>query len=333
MKSLLLIFLIAATRLYSQPGYHDIDRKAGNIRGENLDSLAKQLSSLGKTDREKARAFFRWITENVDYNLVIYNRNKKSPGLFYEDADDTAATLPPLNERVAAKVLRKRVAFCDGYSRLFAALCEKAGIRCEVIHGYARTNRNRSGRFSVNHTWNAVYLDSAWHLLDVTWASGFISYSNQYIPQYNDIYFLTPPEEFILDHYPEDPQWTLLAETPVYREFNQSAFRYGGYIKSGITYYQPAKGIIEVAAGDSLKIEVKANREVKNFFAADTLYVDSSVSGNTQFHVRGDRVQLVYPVTADTGRWLYVFYNDEAVLRYRLNIKNSKTGAAPVVNK
>jgi len=30
---------------------------------------------------------------------------------------------------------------------------------------------------------------------------------------------------------------------------------------------------------------------------------------------------------------LLIFYNDEAVLRYRLNIKNAKTGAASVVNK
>jgi Uncharacterized protein involved in cytokinesis, contains TGc (transglutaminase/protease-like) domain len=33
------------------------------------------------------------------------------------------------------------------------------------------TNR----RFAVNHTWNSVYIDSTWYLLDVTWASGVVT--------------------------------------------------------------------------------------------------------------------------------------------------------------
>ena len=325
MKILLSIFLFLPICFYTQTrqdNFYHIDRKVEDIPVAKTDSLAKQLAALGKTDREKVRAIFRWITDNIDYNVRIFNRNKNSPGLFYEEPDDSAAVLPSLNERVAAKVLYKKIAFCDGYSRLFKTLCDHAGIKSEVIHGYARTGTNYNGRFSVNHTWNAVYLDSAWHLLDVTWASGFVSYANEYIRQYNDYYFLTAPYEFIHDHYPEDPQWTLLPDLPVYREFNQSPFRCSGFIKSGITYYLPARGVIDASAGDTIYIELKTRLAIRNFFVTDLPVIDSTLNlQQPAYTINGDKLNFSYILANADSKWLYVFCNDELAMRYKLNVK------------
>jgi transglutaminase/protease-like cytokinesis protein 3 len=139
----------------------------------------------------------------------------------YDDANDTGA-LKPLNERVAEGVLRKRVAFCDGYARLFKTLCDYAGITSELITGYAKTsNRKRTDySFRSNHRWNAVMIDSTWKLLDATWASGYISSgSNDFVRRFDDKYFLSPPEEFIKDHYPEDTRWTLLPSPPSFKDY------------------------------------------------------------------------------------------------------------------
>ena len=258
MKFLLAILFFLPLRFFSQVGQSNlyaIDNKVGSVPVAKTDTLAKQLASLGKTDREKVRAIFRWITEHIDYNVMPFGQRKNVPRQFYKEPEDSSVALPPLNERIAAKVLNTGVAFCDGYSRLFKTLCDHAGIKAEVIYGYARTNNNR--RFAVNHTWNAVFIDSSWYLLDVTWASGVVSYGNEYLRQYNDFYFLTPPDEFIHDHYPEDLQWTLLKDPPVYREYGQSPFRYSGYIKAGVSSYFPAKGVIDVAVGDTIAIELK----------------------------------------------------------------------------
>jgi transglutaminase/protease-like cytokinesis protein 3 len=255
--------------------YAVLDRKVVSVKEENIDSLAKQLAALGSTDKEKVRVIFRWITENINYNVRIYNRNKIDPGNFYEEPDDTSAALPSLNDRVAAKVLKRKIAFCDGYSRLFSALCSRAGIRSEVIYGYARINQNSRERFGVNHSWNAVYLDSAWHLLDVTWASGFVSYANEYIRQYNDFYYLTAPADFYRDHYPEEIQWTLLDLPQLTREFNQQPFRHSGFNKYSITSYSPQKGIIDVYVGDSIRVEIKTKKEVRNFIVTETFQPDS----------------------------------------------------------
>ena len=121
-----------------------------------------------------------------------------------------------------------------------------------------------------------VFIDSSWYLLDVTWASGFVTYGNQYIRQYNDFYFLTHPDEFIREHYPEDLQCTLLQDLPVYREYGQSPFRYSGYIKAGVSSYFPGKGVIDVAVGDTIAIELKATKEVRNFFVSESPVPDTT---------------------------------------------------------
>ena len=320
MKIILTILFFFPLFIYSQKdNFNHIDYKAVSVPFAKADTLAKQLAALGNTDREKVRAIFRWITEHIEYNVTRYNRTRSHSRLFYEEPDDSTAALPPLNERVAAKVLNKKVALCDGYARLFKTLCDHAGIRSEVIYGYARTNTSK--RFGVNHTWNAVYIDSAWHLLDVTWASGVISYSNIFIPQFNEAYFLTPPVEFARDHYPEDQYWTLLNDPPVYREFNQSPFRYPGYVKSGITNHFPSKGVIDVNVGDSIAVEIKTRREISSFYVSEIPVLDSTKFIQVNPASAVDRFSFKYPVTSSTGDWLYVFCNDELALKYKLNIR------------
>jgi transglutaminase/protease-like cytokinesis protein 3 len=323
MKIILIIFLFSPLCFCAQQkqnNFYYIDSKVESIPFATADTLAKQLAALGKNDIEKVRAIFRWITEHIDYNSRRFNRTKNTTGLFYEETDDSSAALPSLDERVAAKVLYKKIAFCDGYARLFKTLCDHAGIKAEVIHGYARTNTAR--RFAVNHTWNAVYIDSSWHLLDVTWASGSVTWANEYVKQYNDFYFLTPPVEFINDHYPEDPQWTLMTEPPLYREFNQSPFRHSGFIKAGINSFFPAKGILDVALGDTITIELKAKKEIRSIFVSESPVFDTSqVMILPPFYKADAKVSFKYNITPATGEWLYVFCNDELAMRYKLNIK------------
>jgi transglutaminase/protease-like cytokinesis protein 3 len=323
MKFFLAILFFLPLRFYSQIGqtnFYAIDSKVESVSVTKADELARQLALLGKTDREKVRAIFRWITEHIDYNVMPFGRGKKKPRSFYSEPDDSNVVLPPLNERIAAKVLNTGVAFCEGYSRLFKTLCDHAGIKAEIIYGYARTNTNR--RFGVNHAWNAVYVDSSWYLLDVTWASGFVSYGNEYIRQFNDFYFLASPSDFVRDHYPEDPQWTLLKDPPVYREFAQSPFRYSGYVKAGVSSYFPSKGVIDVSVGDTVLIELKARKEISNFFVSESPVLDSAqFSKFSSVNTSSEKLVLKYNITSTTGEWLYVFCNEELALRYKLNVK------------
>lgn len=51
-------------------------------------------------------------------------------------------------------------AVCEGYTKAFKALCDRAGIPCRIVFGVAD---------GENHGWNYVQLDGGWYLVDCTW--------------------------------------------------------------------------------------------------------------------------------------------------------------------
>ena len=288
----------------------------------NVESLAQKLTQWDKTDREKVTSIFTWITDNIGYYIKpAWNVKKYKAPVIVEE--DTTTLLKPLNLRVSENVLRRKVAVCDGYARLFKTLCDYAGIPSEIISGYARTGRERSdSKFISNHSWNAVYLDSSWYLLDATWAAGYLSYSGEFVRHYDDSYFLSSARRFIVDHYPEDLKWTLLNEPLAFREYKFSPFRYGAYYKNRIEQVFPSKGIIEATVGDTIMIALTSPINEKKLIISDKSLLDSTevsqpedrskitVNGNTQYYK--------YIVHSDTVQWLHIIMNEEPILRYRL---------------
>ncbi len=314
--------LLLAKIAFAQPRVTTLQKKDPAETSPLL--LSKKLTATAKTEKEKVTVIFRWITDNIYYNSgIFYKTPKPAPILFpYEMVEDTGA-LPSLNDRVAEGVLRRRVAICEGYARLFASLCHHAGIQSEIIRGYARTRLGAS-KFRSNHSWNAVMIDSSWYLLDATWASGyFINGSNEFVQHYSDEYFLSDPKVFIKDHYPEDLKWTLLNETPTLEEFKNSPFRYSAFAKYKIQSFKPANGIIEVAHGDSIQIELEAGVKEKKIFA--TTFLDSlNLEGDNEgARISGENISYSYKVLPGTGEWLNVIYNGEAILRYKLHLRKS----------
>lgn len=301
-----------------------VDREVRSYETSAPALLIKEITAPYQNNRQKVTSIFRWITDNISYNVRAAGKNKNIPAIFEEPDDDTGTVLKPLNLRVAETVLRRRKAVCDGYARLFKTLCDYAGIPSDVITGYARTgwDRRRSN-FGSNHTWNAVYIDSSWYLLDATWASGHTNMrGDEYIRLYDARYFLTPPGQFILDHYPEDIRWTLLKEAPSLTEFSYSPFRYKGFIKTGVHSFYPAKGIIEAAIGDSIRFEVNSSvmQGLLEVVSGDQPE-DSIGNDNDPVIIGGRRKAFTYKVTPETGEWLYVICNGYVVLRYKMIIR------------
>jgi transglutaminase/protease-like cytokinesis protein 3 len=293
-------------------------------------TLVKLLTANDTTDKQRVQSIFKWITDNIAYNVKSFQYNTNRNDYWLEEDDDTSAVLKPLDERVANMVLNRRTAVCDGYARLFKILCDDAGIPCEVITGYARGSMNRVGvQFRCNHKWNAVFVDSAWHLLDATWASGYINDRNEFEKEYNSYYFFTKPEEFLIDHYPEDIKWTLLDKPPVVKEFFNTPFKTAAFSRNYIQSFKPESGIIEAAVGDNIVFELQNNRPKKSLWVIDIPYVDSNAItvmeccgvSKPENIITGNKISYTYRVTSDKVEWLTVIYDDEIIMLYKLNIK------------
>lgn len=160
-----------------------------------MESLAKSLSPAGASDEDKVRAIFRWVTANIDYDPSYYTSGK---------AED----------QTMASVLKTKKAVCFGYASLFEALAKAAGLECATIQGYSKGYRFQAGdplSQKPNHAWNAVKVQGTWRLVDCTWGAGYLDESVQFHRFGNEHYLMTPPDQFIYDHYPIDPKWQLLA--------------------------------------------------------------------------------------------------------------------------
>ena len=88
-----------------------------------------------------------------------------------------------------------------------------AGLHCVSVTGWAKGASYRPGdrvtSEPANHSWNSVYVDGSWFLVDCHWATRHDD-SADVKCVYDDFYFLTDPTEMIYSHFPEDADWQLL---------------------------------------------------------------------------------------------------------------------------
>ncbi len=185
---------------YAQYDFSEIDRHADNTPSRlkrSIPALVNYLAGPAKSDLEKVRAIFRWITQNINYDIEAYLDHR----LIVDDPQ---------------RVIARSMAVCGGYSQLFNSMCSEAGIQSKLIAGWSKGYGERlTGR--PNHAWNAVKINFRWYLLDATWGAGHINSEQRFIREFNNHYFLTDPEQLIYDHLPEDNSWQLI-KNPISRK-------------------------------------------------------------------------------------------------------------------
>lgn len=137
-------FVVAVKVKFISPTVHN--KKRIKKFNNKLNSVVKKLKSktYGKTKASKAAAINEWIVKNVNYKLG------KQKDLYN-----------------AYGALVNKKATCDGISSLYKILCNKLGIRCMKIAGYASFN-GQGGP----HAWNYIKIGKKWYAVDSTWNIG-----------------------------------------------------------------------------------------------------------------------------------------------------------------
>ncbi len=169
------------------------DKKALLIPGkltESPEGIADYISTGFLSQKERVRAIFVWITNNISYDIEnAFAIN------FYSDS-----------RQIVEEVLRTRKGVCMHYAELFNDIASRCGIKSFVINGYTKQNGFVD---YIPHAWCAIMIDSVWSLTDPTWGSGYIRNAG-FVRQMNDYYFMTKPELLIKSHMPFDPLWQFL---------------------------------------------------------------------------------------------------------------------------
>jgi hypothetical protein len=151
-----------------------IPRSQSNTTSQIADYIKKNY----KTDEEKVRAAYSWVTTNIRYDKDSLHR------VVLEESH---------NERVTF-AMRRRKGVCENFAAIFTDICEKAGIESFFIEGLSR----EGGHINKQpHAWSAAKVDNQWFLFDPTWDAGLMAG--------NARYFKMAPADFIGSHYPYDP--------------------------------------------------------------------------------------------------------------------------------
>jgi hypothetical protein len=207
-------------------------------------ALGAYLAQAGSDEVARARALYRWLTGNIDYDAAGFRSGN------YGD-------LTPEG------VLRRRAAVCEGYARLAQALGGAMGLRVEVVSGWSKGYGYRSGeRFEgrTNHAWNAVQIGGQWRLMDPTWGAGYLDERMQFVRRFQEHYFLTAPEAFVYDHLPEDPRWQLLAQPITADQYAQLAYLRPMFFLSGLRVVSHTTA--RIAATDRTRVTLALTQPV-----------------------------------------------------------------------
>ena len=111
---------------------------------QSVPALAAYLARSGPDDLTRTRALYRWVTRHIAYDV---------PGFMSGNYGDMTPD----------GVLRRRVSVCEGYSRLTQVVGAAMGLDVAMIKGWSKGYSYNSGEKvdgAVNHSWNAVRIDS-----------------------------------------------------------------------------------------------------------------------------------------------------------------------------
>lgn len=308
------LLLLSAVSAVCSADYKMLDKHALMAPAalyDSVEDLVKYLVKPAANDAEKARVIYRWITKNIAYDTDSYFGGERK-------------------DNTAEGVLKSGLSVCEGYANLFYKMSLKAGIECIKISGYSKGYGYTPGsRFSgkTDHAWNAVKIDGKWLLIDSTWGAGYIDKDKKFVFQYNDFYFLTPPEQFILKHYPEDPKFQYLDKTVTLREFEKSFMPHPEYFKYGIKIDDFKTAIIN--ASNTLVIPVKSPEDI--VLTVNLKDQDNMIKNAVIIQYVNDRYEININFPESKVYMLHIYAKDKnekglypEVVKYQINVKRTE---------
>lgn len=237
-KYWLLWFLVYGMTLHAQKSdfkhidFTKADNTAKRLQYKELKEVNKltyQLTDGLKSDVEKLRSIYMWITHNIANDHRLFLKNKRKRNKYAEDSLALATWNSTFKKLLFKRLLKQKRTICTGYAYLLQQMCELVGIEARMVHGYGKTaDVDLFDLKFPNHTWNAVKLGEKWYVLDPTWATGVsIPEEDRFVFNYTEGFFLTNPEIFIKNHYPVDTKWSLLGDKiPTFQQFDQAPLLY-----------------------------------------------------------------------------------------------------------
>lgn len=204
------------------------------------EAVGSYIAAHEPTQLGRVRAAHDWVADHIAYDGPSYR----------------AGRYPPQD---AATVFAKRVGVCAGYAHVFQAIAKSAGLEARYVVGTVRGLDMRPD--GESHAWNAVKIDGAWALLDTTWDAGHLE-GEAFVKRYSTVYFLTPPDVFRVDHFPDQAEWQLDPKPLDRVEFFRRPMMTAEFFSDGFVLESPDRSQVSTEGEFRVSITNPKNRYV-----------------------------------------------------------------------
>lgn len=285
---LLVLFMVLGSSAYAQ-SYKIVDK----IVESYPTSIAKpeQLADLINRDfildEEKARAIYRWISSNIAYDTEATSSLQKRYS--YSTEERKIALEKKVRLKWAKQCLKKGMAECEGYATLYKCFCDLVDVECIIIPGNTKRHEDDIGdpTLKTNHAWNAIKINGEWKFIDVTWAAGYIDYStNTFYRVFDRTYFLTSPDRYFYNHFPNDPAYLFVDRTA--QEYIDLPIYYSEFLRTDYEIIEPRNGILRIEGKDLVPFKIKSEKGAERLsfsFDEEPVLYDIKVHKDGDYYV------------------------------------------------
>ena len=282
---------------------------------ENIDELSNKIKKDFTTDIERVRASYTWIANNIRYDVNFLTTPKN---IIYTSEKDLEEQKIKLIEQRANSTFNSKKGICYDYASLFSEICKNMNIKSEIISGYAKnkvTAANKTPTLVNNHAWNKVIINNRPYLIDTTWSVTIIPNKNGYIKDINYDYFFTNPYLFILDHYPENFEDSLISK----KDFSKLSFI--NFPKIYLRNYKNFQLIRSIKSRINKRIKTNTKFAFQTFKPVKNVsfYLGNKFYSNIPYHYKDNILTFDLNIENTNDNNLTLFINNKAVCSYWLD--------------
>lgn len=258
MKRLLFLFFLTSFVAHGQV-FAPVDNIVSDYpRYTTPQQLANKIAQDFKDDASKARAAFKWLTNNIRYDLEEYYQPKRVISFRYSNEEERLKKLQAIKDKIVKDAFLTKMGVCEEYAQSFKKVADLLGLEAQVIKGYVRNSAQEIGKVPrrTNHAWNSVKINNRWVLLDATWAAGYL-YNGAWRKNFNEYYFAVDPKKIGRTHFPDDRKWQIALNQNSLTEFYNQPIYAQNFLRSNMEVISPKSGSLTISKNENVVLKIK----------------------------------------------------------------------------
>ncbi len=223
-------------RIQASPGIQAAFRSSAR---EGLDLITQSLLRGENDPFTRVKLIHDWICATIGYDAAML----KSGNAVNQDIQS---------------VLAGGKAVCSGYSRVFQAMADTAGITCVTVSGYVKNQRGSRGLSQDNsHAWNLVQILGRWYIVDTTFDAGYVK-DWVFIKKYSTDNLFLDPARSIYSRFPKEAWQQLLSLPLTGQEFLSLPDLENDFFSYGLKLAAPAP-VWETETGGAYELDISSD--------------------------------------------------------------------------